>query len=231
MAFLSFFQIFARSFDVLTDPLMAHISDNLTRTRWGRRKPWMCVGAPFYAVAFLVLMSPPTEWDDSQSAYNMPATYWFGASYILFYLCDTVANIPLLALGPELSDDSDHRTSLFMWVKFVEGIGTIVGGGAPVIFISGFGMDKKASFQLLATIFGAWYVVSMGLLLRNVTERQQSLSQQATPFVPSISRSFRNIAFRPLAIAWVLDFCGLAMLVAVLPFFIRYYVRSKDPGI
>ena len=35
-SFLAFFQIFARSFDVLTDPLMAHISDNLTRTRFGR---------------------------------------------------------------------------------------------------------------------------------------------------------------------------------------------------
>eukprot|EP01083_Nonionella_stella_P296353 1006782_1 len=89
----------------------------------------------------------------------MAATFWFGASYILFYLCDTVANIPLLALGPELSDDSDCRTSLFMWVKLFEGIGTIVGGGAPVIFISGFGMSKKMSFQVLAAIFGSWYVV------------------------------------------------------------------------
>eukprot|EP01084_Bolivina_argentea_P038757 71658_1 len=52
LAFLSFFQIFARSFDVLTDPMMAHISDNLTRTKWGRRIPWMSIGAPFYAIAF-----------------------------------------------------------------------------------------------------------------------------------------------------------------------------------
>eukprot|EP01083_Nonionella_stella_P001546 4438_1 len=230
LAFLSFFQIFARSFDVLTDPMMAHISDNLTRTKWGRRIPWMSIGAPFYAIAFFVLMSPPLQSDDAaDGSYNMPATYWFGASYILFYLCDTVANIPLLALGPELSDDSDHRTSLFMWVKLFEGIGTIVGGGSPVIFISGFGMDKKASFQLLAGIFGTWYVISMFLLIRTVKEREQSLSQQPTPFVASISRSFRNIAFRPLAIAWVLDFCALAMLVAVLPFFIRYYIRADDP--
>lgn len=229
LAFLSFFQIFARSFDVLTDPMMAHISDNLTRTKYGRRIPWMMIGAPFYAIAFFILMSPPTDYDHTTETYNMSATYWFGASYILFYLCDTVANIPLLALGPELSDDSDHRTSLFMWVKLFEGIGTIVGGGAPVIFISGLGMNKKSSFQLLAFIFGSWYVISMFLLIRNVKEREQSLTQQATPFVASISRSFRNIAFRPLAIAWVLDFCALAMLVAVLPFFIRYYLNANDP--
>ena len=67
------------------------------------------------------------------------------------------------------------------------------------------------------------------LLIKNVKEREQSLTQQATPFVASISRSFRNIAFRPLAVAWVLDFCALAMLVAVLPFFIRYYVDATDP--
>ncbi len=120
LSFLSFFQIFARSFDVLTDPLMAHVSDNLTRTKWGRRLPWMAVGAPLYAIAFFILMSPP----HNTTGVNMAATYWFGASYLCFYLCDTVANIPLLALGPELSDDTDKRTDLFMWSKIMEGIGT-----------------------------------------------------------------------------------------------------------
>ena len=38
---------------------MANISDNMTRTRWGRRKPWIFIGGPFYAIVFFVLMSPP----------------------------------------------------------------------------------------------------------------------------------------------------------------------------
>ena len=55
-------------------------------------------------------MSPPVgdskashhsdDSSDSDAKVNMAATYWFGASYLFFYLCDTVANIPLVALGP-----------------------------------------------------------------------------------------------------------------------------------
>ena len=225
LAFLSFFQIFARTFDVLTDPMMAYISDNLTRTRWGRRIPWMTIGAPFYAIAFFILMSPPTNTDDDGT--NMAATYWFGASYLFFYLCDTVANIPLLALAPELSDDSQKRTDLFMWAKIFEGFGMIVGAGAPSILLLWF--DKKTAFQLLAAIFGSWYVLSMYALITTVKERKQSLKQMKAPLVPAVMRSFRNIAFRPLVIAWILDFVALAMIVAVLPFFIAYYVESKDP--
>ena len=48
----------ARSFDAITDPLMGWISDR-TNTRWGRRRPWMLLGAPLAAVAFVLLFSPP----------------------------------------------------------------------------------------------------------------------------------------------------------------------------
>eukprot|EP01084_Bolivina_argentea_P138852 244367_1 len=177
LAFLSFFQIFARSFDVLTDPLMAHISDNLTRTKIGRRLPYLFL-SPCYAIAFFILMSPPTTYNIEKYEYNYPATYWFGASYILFYLCDTIVNIPLFALGPELSNNPDERTSLFMWAKVFEGLGTIVGGISPVIFISYFGFTKPRAFKYLALMFGSWYIISIFLIIKFITERKTSNMQK-----------------------------------------------------
>ena len=109
LTFISFFQIFARSFDVLTDPLMAHISDNLTHTKRGRRIPYMMC-CPLYAIAFYILVSPPRN---NQTL----ATIWFGASYMIFYLCDTLVNVPFQALGPELTDDTDKRNELYMFVN------------------------------------------------------------------------------------------------------------------
>ena len=53
LPFISFFQLFSRSFDVLTDPLIAHISDNLTYTRYGRRLPYLML-CPLYAIAFYI---------------------------------------------------------------------------------------------------------------------------------------------------------------------------------
>lgn len=48
----------ARSFDVITDPVMAWVSDQ-TRGRMGRRRPYILLGAPFYALFIVLLFSPP----------------------------------------------------------------------------------------------------------------------------------------------------------------------------
>ena len=103
--------------------MMAHISDNLTHTRYGRRLPYMML-CPLYSIAFYLLVSPPHD-------NPTDAAYWFGGSYLFFYFCDTLVNIPFQALGPELTDDSDERTSLYMYVKVAEGVGVMIGTLAP----------------------------------------------------------------------------------------------------
>ena len=60
LSYVSFFQSLARSFDVMTDPLMGWISDN-TRLAFGRRRPFMASGALFYAALFCLLMYPPID--------------------------------------------------------------------------------------------------------------------------------------------------------------------------
>ena len=64
----------ARSFDALTDPVMGWLTDR-TKTRWGRRKPYIALGAPFTALAFYMLFVPPVSLTTTQ------ATFWFGISF------------------------------------------------------------------------------------------------------------------------------------------------------
>ena len=182
-AFIAFFQIFSRSFDVLTDPLMAHISDNLTHTRFGRRVPYMML-CPLYAVAFYILVSPPKD--------PTEAAYWFGGSYLFFYFCDTLINVPFQALGPELTDDSDERTSLYMYVKLAEGVGVMIGTLAPGMFEDF--MTNREIFKLIAILFGSFYIISMYVLIKNIKERPASIEQESEvkqPFVTSLYRSLR----------------------------------------
>lgn len=58
VAFIAFFTALARSFDVVTDPVMGYVSDK-TRTKWGRRRPYMFGACLFYALCFIMLFSPP----------------------------------------------------------------------------------------------------------------------------------------------------------------------------
>jgi len=66
LGYIALVKAVARAFDAITDPLMGWLTDH-TRSRWGRRRPWMMIGAPLAAVAFLMLFSPPATLSSSSS--------------------------------------------------------------------------------------------------------------------------------------------------------------------
>jgi len=401
LPFLSFFTALARSFDVLTDPLMGWWSDS-TRTKYGRRRPYIASGCLFYCILFVLLFTPPAQ-DESDPAEgeneapaNLKAAYWFGFFYILFYFSDTYCNVPYEALGPELSDDYEERNELFFEAKIFNFVGMMFaaalpsfltswmraateapfpclrlyakqsdvqeeedgssgnvfhdshvqapqyctsieveddalagegsrdevtdgsgdetdeealidyvtlnatacegefgrycflmrgdGGGEQYMEIKLEQMDKiclpeaqdgctaesknrtctcgweedgreeghntvpfsrydvsyvdaqRLSFTIVAVIFGVYFVVSQLNCVASVQERQHMARtaddgpKTVTPLVPSIMRSFKNIAFRPLLAAWALDGLGVSALFAMFPFFIRYVVVTDNSG-
>jgi GPH family glycoside/pentoside/hexuronide:cation symporter len=99
--------------DALTDPLMGYISDN-THSRWGRRRPYIFVGAIASGIIFALLWQLPLGMSDSYYFW-----YFLIGSFI-FYLAYTVFATPWVALGYELTPDYHERTRL-MGVQNVMG--------------------------------------------------------------------------------------------------------------
>jgi Na+/melibiose symporter-like transporter len=79
----------------------------------------MLIGMPFYAIFFVVLFSPPVDLNSSQ------ISIYFGVFYVLFFIADTVCNVPYNALGPELSTDSREREKLYIFATESWAIGKI----------------------------------------------------------------------------------------------------------
>jgi GPH family glycoside/pentoside/hexuronide:cation symporter len=99
--------------DALTDPLMGYISDQ-TRSRWGRRRPYIFIGAIASGVIFAFLWQLPRG--ESENYY-----FWFFLiGSFIFYLGYTVFATPWVALGYELTPDYHERTRL-MGVQNVMG--------------------------------------------------------------------------------------------------------------
>src|SRR5512139_932500 len=73
----------ARALDALSDPLVGWLSDR-SKTRWGRRRPWIALGAPLCAVAFYALFAPP------ESLGPASASAWFATSFVLYFVFHTV---------------------------------------------------------------------------------------------------------------------------------------------
>ena len=93
----------SRLFDAFTDPLVGKWSDD-TRTRFGRRRPFIFVGSFLTAMAFIIIWMVPTGW-----GHTGIFVYYLLAMF-LFYLCATIQTIPYHTLGLELTADYHERT-------------------------------------------------------------------------------------------------------------------------
>ncbi|HEY2485411.1 MAG TPA: MFS transporter [Candidatus Binataceae bacterium] len=111
-------------FDAVCDPLIGEWSDH-TRSRWGRRHPFMYASALPAAIAFYFLFAPPLGWSKTSLLVYM------GVMLVTVRVLLSLYEIPSSALGPELTFDYDERTSL-MSSRFF--FGTL--GGAAISFVA-----------------------------------------------------------------------------------------------
>lgn len=95
----------ALSWDAVTDPVVGSLSDHY-RSRWGRRHPLILVGGLGTAVMFLALFAPPA------SLSQMGTFAWLTVTAMLLRTFLTINFIPFQAMGAELSQDYDERTTI-----------------------------------------------------------------------------------------------------------------------
>ncbi len=101
-----------RLIDAFTDPLMGYISDH-TKSKWGRRRPYIFLGAILAAISFALLWQLPR--DQSEDFY-----FWFFLmGSMFFYLAYTMFATPWVALGYELTPDYHERTRIMAVQNFM----------------------------------------------------------------------------------------------------------------
>lgn len=94
-----------RLLDALTDPIMGYISDN-TRSKWGRRRPYILIGSVITGFSFMVMWQ---LYPENTEMYNF---FYFLFMSIIFYLGYTIFATPLIGLGYEMTPDYNERTRL-----------------------------------------------------------------------------------------------------------------------
>jgi len=101
-----------RIFDAITDPIMGFISDN-TKSRFGRRRPYIFIGAILSGILFIVLWQLD---ENNTQFYN----FWYFLCFSMIYLIgNTMFSTPLIGLGYEMSSDYNERTRLMAFSQTV----------------------------------------------------------------------------------------------------------------
>jgi GPH family glycoside/pentoside/hexuronide:cation symporter len=108
----------SRAWDALADPAAGYLSDR-TRSRFGRRRPWLVLGALPLAVAFALSWGPPPSFAGGA------LTLWMGAAMLVYLTSLTLVRMPHEALGAELSRDYHERSRVFGVKRAVFGVGAL----------------------------------------------------------------------------------------------------------
>ncbi len=226
--------------DALTDPLMGYLSDN-TRSRWGRRRPYIFVGAIAAGLVYALLWQLPAE--KSTTFYF---TYFLVGS-LIFYLAYTVYATPWVALGYELTPDYHERTRLMGVQNFIGSTAYMISPYfLAIMYLPMFG-DVVTGAKYLAIII-AVVVIGLGILpaifLRErfkdmavdqslaadgeITGRGSAAWQTIKNFFRGFAITIKFKPFLLLCIATFLVFNGFILIASFQPYVIIYYVFGGD---
>lgn len=225
-----------RVFDAVTDPIMGFISDN-TRSKWGRRRHYVFIGAIIIGISFVVMWQLYRE-----SGLNYNFIYFLMWSF-MFYLGLTIFSVPYVAMGYEMSDDFHERTSImavaqwigqwawviapWFWVVMYDpewfpnadtatrslavwvGISCMILAMIPAIFI-------KSKSTLEETSFSPLTLKSMGSAIKEI--------------ISGFKESFSYRPFRKLCIATFFIFNAFNTVASFSFFIVVYYLFNGDAG-
>lgn len=231
-----------RLVDALVDPLMGFISDR-TRSRWGRRRPYIFAGAIASGVVFALLWQLPRG--RGETFYFV----WFLVGSILFYLAYTVYAAPWVALGYELTPDYHERTRLMGVQNFIGQLAYVV---SPwflwIMTYRQLFADQVSGAAALSVVIGA-VVIGFGVLpaiflrerFKDVAaigaeaRRTAALAGAGSAFLRNLREFFAGFAttlrsrpFQKLCVATFLVFNGFILVSSFQFYVIIYYVCGGD---
>jgi GPH family glycoside/pentoside/hexuronide:cation symporter len=211
-----------RAWDAVNDPVIGWLSDR-TVTRWGRRRPWILLGAiPFGLTFFLIWIVPP-----------FGTTGLFIYYVVISLLLDsfyTVVNVPYTALTPELTHDYDERTSLNSF-RFAFSVGgALVSAVLHPLIVNSFA-DIRTGYLVSGLVWAVVSTLPCFIVFWFIHERPEAMAQRpdkAIPFWQQVRIVFSNRPYLFVIGLYLSSWLALQMVQTVLVYYLTYYMRVPE---
>lgn len=211
-----------RLIEAFDDPIIGYWSDR-TRSRLGRRIPFVLSATPFLAIFFVLVWLPP---DPGETWANV--IFLFGMLW-LFNLFSTLSGGPFESLLPEIARREDDRLSIVGWQVAFGLVGTAIGFVFSSLLIGWVG------YAGMAMIIAAIALVSRYVALTGAWKRSIAVSRELAetpgervPMRAAILTCLRNGQFLVFLPSFILYNAGILMIIGVLPFYADAVVGRDD---
>jgi glycoside/pentoside/hexuronide:cation symporter, GPH family len=226
--------LISKIWDAVNDPIVGVLSDR-TRSRWGRRHPWMIFGAvPFGIFFFLQWVVPHFSNDPAANQWGL---FWFYVAVsIVFNSFYTAVNLPYTALTPELTQDYDERTSLNSY-RFAFSIsGSILSLILALGIFAAFKGDPAKQYLVLGGVCAVLSVLPLywcvwGTRRRvAITERQrqETTTEASLPYLEQLKIVFSNQPFLYVIGIYLCSWLAVQNTVSVIPYFVKNWMQLED---
>ena len=200
-------------FDIITDPIVGYLSDR-TNSRWGRRVPWMVIGAVILSGGIIGLFGVP------QSFSIVGTIIWVGSFFALATVGFTMVAIPYGATAGEMTQDPKERSSMMGFRMAFASVGILVGGAVIPQLAGGTREGHFTAAIYIAPII----ILSIWGSLWATRQAPRILSPSARGFMSTWLLVFKNKPFVILVCLYGIMTLAIALITAGLPFAAIYLI-------
>jgi glycoside/pentoside/hexuronide:cation symporter, GPH family len=214
-----------RSIEAVTDLLMGIVSDR-TKSRFGRRRIYLLVGAVPMGLSFLFLWFIP-------STGQMGLFFYYLAVMLLFNLILSLVTIPYNSLMPELSQNYDERTSISGYRMGFSFLGNLVAAAGVAVIVDNIYPGRASypiSYPVMGIIFGAITTIMILICFWGTKERIHSDTdiKLGKNFWHELRTLWQVREMRLMIIMFVLNQVGVDVFMGMIIFFLKDVMQLPD---
>jgi len=213
----------AKLWDAVTDYFMGTISDR-TRSRFGRRRPYILAGSVPLAISFALLWIVPFENPAALFAYYMIIILVFNTAF-------TVVSVPYNAMLPELSGNYDERTSITgfrMSFAFLGNLLAAAGVALIVDVIFGGPENYDTGYPVMGVIFGAIIIIILLVTFFGTKERTKEITENPDGLWKTLKSLFILKEFRLMLGMFLFSMISIDIFMAVVLFFLKDAIHISE---
>jgi len=211
------FWFFYTLYNAINNPMLGYFSDR-TRSRWGRRIPYVLFGGLPYAVSFALIFSIPFDGRENPIAL---LTY-FGIAIIVWEGLYTALGTGYYGLLPEMFAVNEERTDAAAKMNIFQTIALVLGAALPPLLADILGWSG------MATILAVISVIAIYVGYPFLFERKDLHTDTSFPFLSSLKATFFNKSYLTAPGSQTMRFFGTGVLQTGILFYLKYSLKVEE---